>query len=78
MTPEEHGTPYQRGFRHAVSEIVRGLLLVDADEFDAGALIGALTQYEQMLEQWLADETGETPPPPWRPTPHDLGVDATS
>jgi hypothetical protein len=67
---------YRRGFRDGVAAIVRGLLLVEADEADVGALIGALSRYEQSLEAWLAGELDDAQgAPPWQPTADDIGVD---
>lgn len=73
----EFGTEYRQGFRDGVGMIVRGLLLVDADELDAGALIGALSRYEEQLEAWRdGEDTGEPDPPPtWRPAAKEISVE---
>ncbi|MDP9374219.1 MAG: hypothetical protein M3Q65_17545 [Chloroflexota bacterium] len=75
--PAGRGPGYGQGFRDGVGMIVRGLLLVEADQVDLGALIGALSRYEQELETWRDAGEGDagTPAPPWRPTARDIGAD---
>ncbi len=65
---------YRRGFRAGVGMIVRGLLLVEADQADIGALIGALSRYEQELDAWL-EGGGQEAAPAWRPTGDEIGSD---
>lgn len=68
---------YGRGFRQGIGMVVRGLLLVEADQVDVGALVGALSRYEQDLEAWIAGGGGATEAelPAWRPTGRELGAD---
>ena len=76
---EEHGRydpSYRRGFRAGVGMIVRGLLLVEADQADIGALIGALSRYEQELDAWLEGGGNETAPV-WHPAGDEIGADDT-
>lgn len=65
---------YRRGFRQGVSAIVRGLLLIEADELDAGALVGSLSRFEREVEAWLEDDA-TTSPPTWEPSTAELGVE---
>jgi hypothetical protein len=73
------GDQYRQGFRAGVATIVRGLLLVEADELDAGALIGALSRYEEQLEVWIeagqGGGAGAPAPPAWQPTAGEIGVE---
>lgn len=68
---------YQRGFRRGVGAVVRGLLLVEADMVDVGALVGALSRYEHQLEAWI--EAASTDPdaeaPTWQPSAAEIGAD---
>ena len=76
---EEHGDhdpSYRRGVRAGVGMVVRGLLLVEADQADIGALIGALSRYEQELDAWLEGGGHETAPA-WRPTGDEIGSDGS-
>ena len=66
---------FGRGFRQGVGMVVRGLLLVEADQVDVGALVGALSRYEQELEAWIEAGGGAAAaPPPWQPTDRELGA----
>lgn len=76
---EEHDSydpSYRRGFRAGVGMIVRGLLLVETDQADIGALIGALSRYEQELDAWLEGGGNETAPA-WQPTGDEIGSEGT-
>ncbi len=65
---------YGRGFRQGVGMVVRGLLLVEADQVDVGALVGALSRYEQELEELIEAGGGaEAELPSWQPTDRELG-----
>lgn len=73
---EEFGPAYRQGFRRGVGMVVRGLLLVETDQIDAGALIGALSRYEQQLELWLAEQgTAAADPPTWQPSAAEIGAE---
>lgn len=72
--PRDYGTEYRLGFRHGVEAIVRGLLSLDADQLDAGALIGALSRYERDVEAWR-DAAEPAEPPAWQPSDRELMVD---
>lgn len=65
---------YQRGVRAGVGAVVRGLLAIDVEELDTGALVGSLTKYEALLERWLETAPG-SPGPVWEPTADELGVE---
>lgn len=65
---------YRHGVRAGVGAVVRGLLAVDVEELDTGALVGSLTKYEALLESWLETELG-SPVPNWEPTAHELGIE---
>lgn len=75
---DERNPAYQRGFRRGVGMVVRGLLLVEADQVDVGALVGALSRYEQQLEVWIeaGDSAEGAELPVWQPTSQEIGADA--
>ncbi|HEX5505734.1 MAG TPA: hypothetical protein VFW96_24160 [Thermomicrobiales bacterium] len=73
--PRDYGTEYRLGFRHGVEAIVRGLLSLDADQLDAGALIGALSRYERDVEAWR-DAAEPAAPPAWQPSDRELSVES--
>lgn len=66
---------YRQGVRAGVAAVVRGLLLVDADELDAGALVGSLSAYEALLDHWAQEGAAEAPAPVWQPTAGELGIE---
>ena len=72
---EQYGAEYRRGFRTALSMVLRGLLLVDADRADVGELIASLSHYEEQAKAWAAGADQFAAPPEWHPTAHDLGGD---
>lgn len=49
--------------------------MVEADELDAGALVGSLSRFEQQVEAWLEEADATTPPPTWEPSTAELGVE---
>lgn len=68
---------YRQGVRAGVAAVVRGLLLVDADELDAGALVGSLSAYEALLDRWAQEGAPEAPAPVWQPTTGELWVETS-
>jgi hypothetical protein len=50
---------------------MRGLLGVEADALDLGALVVALSGYEEQVEAWLA-AADDAAPPAWGPTAGEL------
>ena len=68
-----HGRDYRRGYRDALGTIMRGLLGVEADALDLGALVAALSGYEEQVEAWLA-AADDAAPPAWGPTAGELGA----
>ena len=64
---------YRQGYRDALGTIMRGLLRVEADQLELGALIAGLSRYEEAVDGWL--ERGDADPPAWRPTAEELGGD---
>lgn len=66
---------YRRGVRAGVAAVVRGLLLVDAEELDAGALVGSLSGYEALLDHWAQEGATGAPAPVWQPTAEELGIE---
>ncbi len=69
------GRDYRRGYRDALGMIMRGLLGVEADALDLGALVAALSGYEEQVEAWLA-AVGDDDPPAWGPTAEELSAGA--
>lgn len=77
-TPEQDDDlAFHHGFRRGVGAVVRGLLLVEADQVDVGALVGALSRYENELEAWIAASATEpdAEAPVWQPTAAEIGAD---
>lgn len=68
-----HDREYRQGYREALGTIMRGLLRVEAERLDSGALIASLSRYEEEVDAWLASGAGE--PPEWHPTTTELGAD---
>lgn len=66
---------YRQGFRAGVGAVVRGLLRIDTDEIDAGALVGSLSAYEALLDAWVEDREVGAPEPVWQPAPEELRVE---
>jgi hypothetical protein len=73
--PQDYGREHRLGFRHGVEAIVRGLLSLEADQLDVGALIGALSRYERDVEAWR-DAAEPAPPPAWQPSDRELSVES--
>ena len=71
---------YRQGLRDGIGIVVRGLLRVEADQVDVGALIGSLSRLEEALEAWRdSGDAGEPAAPPvWQPTADELGADITT
>ena len=65
---------YRQGLRDGIGIVVRGLLRVEADEVDVGALIGSLSRFEEELEAWR-DSGDAAPTPSWEPTADELGAE---
>jgi len=68
-----HDREYRQGYREALGAIMRGLLRVEAERLDSGALIVSLSRYEEEVDVWLASGEGE--PSAWQPTTAELGAD---
>ncbi len=68
-----HDREYRQGYRDALGTIMRGLLRVEAEELDSGALIASLSRYEEAVDAWLASGAGE--PSEWHPTTTELGAE---
>ena len=66
---------YRHGLRDGIGIVVRGLLRVEADEVDVGALIGSLSRFEEEVEAWR--DSGDVSPtiPAWEPTADELGAE---
>lgn len=66
------GPEYRRGFRDALSAVLRGVLLVDADRVDVGEMIASLSRYEEQVKSWAVSNE-DAAPPEWHPTARELG-----
>ena len=75
-TDELVGQPgYRQGLRDGIGIVVRGLLRVEADEVDVGALIGSLSRFEEALEAWRDSGDASPAAPSWEPTADELGAE---
>ena len=72
QTTEGYGPEYRQGFRDALSAVLRGVLLVDADQVDVGEVIASLSRYEEQVKTWAASDEPAAPPA-WHPTARELG-----
>ena len=66
---------YRQGLRDGIGIVVRGLLRVEADEVDIGALIGSLSRFEEELEAWRDSPDTSPAVPSWEPTADELGAE---
>ncbi len=67
---------YRQGLRDGIGIVVRGLLRVEADQVDVGALIGSLSRFEEELEAWRDGGHASPTAPAWQPTVDELGAEA--